>query len=498
MNKLKISFLLLCVLPFLEGCSLDAKNPPISVPPFIQEEDNQKIFTDYPWTKKENVGFILYDLDTNKVVKQHNRNQTFIPASTTKIFTAAAALKLLGKKHRFKTILAHDGRLSNGILNGNLYLKGDGDPWLTLDQLSEMMLALKKAGIKKINGNFLYDESKFAKKNIIDESMDEDASYNSGLSALSLESNYVWAYWDKGRNKKPLEVFLVPTLPVNGVKEGIYSKKENIETEFHEQGGKEIWTVSPERSISGLKRLPVKNAGLYTAMVFRKLAGIHSIELPLPERGILPFFHEVITVNESKDLIETVKHLLTFSDNIMTEHLLLNIAAESGIKNADMESASQYLEKYFIRTPGNISWKNFHLKNGSGLTSENKISPEQMLGALLHGKNLENDNIYFEQLLPVSGWSYTMQSRLNDPSSAFRVRAKVGAIYYAMALTGYIQAKSGTHYAFAFFITDEKLRAAYEKNPNKRQKIHQNAAHFWTAQNKNFMDEILHGWVENY
>ena len=106
--------------------------------------------------------FSLLDSNSGEELFTSNKNSTISPASGLKLLTGAAALATLGKDYRFKTNLYYDGTLSNGVLNGNLYFQGSGDPTLKYYDLQTFAGYLKYIGIKHINGYVFGDDSRFS------------------------------------------------------------------------------------------------------------------------------------------------------------------------------------------------------------------------------------------------------------------------------------------------------------------------------------------------
>ena len=85
---------------------------------------------------------------TGEVIYQANSDRKVTPASTLKLLTSAAALETLGEEYRFKTDLLTDGHIEKGVLNGNLYLRGQGDPTLLKKDLDQFAVTLSKLGVK--------------------------------------------------------------------------------------------------------------------------------------------------------------------------------------------------------------------------------------------------------------------------------------------------------------------------------------------------------------
>jgi D-alanyl-D-alanine carboxypeptidase/D-alanyl-D-alanine-endopeptidase (penicillin-binding protein 4) len=83
----------------------------------------------------EDVGYLLFDPVDGRTIEEHRADEPRVPASTTKVMTTIAALKILGEDYHFQTSLLTSGEVSEGTLHGNVYLRGGGDPTLTTDEL---------------------------------------------------------------------------------------------------------------------------------------------------------------------------------------------------------------------------------------------------------------------------------------------------------------------------------------------------------------------------
>ncbi|MCP4137022.1 MAG: hypothetical protein GY754_39000 [bacterium] len=470
----------------------------------------------------ENIGYIVYDMEKKIVVRKHNNHKVFIPASTTKIPTTVAALNLLGSNFRFKTYLGHTGKIKHGVIKGDLYLKGGGDPLLTVADLQNIINTLKKRGVHKIDGRFFYDESGLLTVKMIDDDMDEDVSYNSGLSALSLDYNTIFAHWEpnkkylKGKIKKKIlkkdgkkgdknlvkmDIFLTPDLPINKIAQSGKELKENIKFAYKSQGGLDSWQLSPEIDKKGRGRLPVKDAGLYTALMFAKICRMNDIIISKPGEGIMPDNHTIVHTHHSRPLKELIDTTLTYSNNLMAELIYLQTAKHLTGKVLNFEESGYALSSYFASHLKQINWDGFYLKNGSGLTSKNRMSPEQLLAILLFAESktyaepgVEYPKSYLSYL-PISGWKWSLMRRLNYPNSAFHVWAKTGGINYAISLAGYFFTKSNKKMAFVFFVSHFNRRDKFDRNPERRGKKAMKGVYYWGYKSKKTMDTIITRWI---
>ena len=105
------------------------------------------------------MGYFLYDPAIQTVLERQGENMAFIPASTTKVITTVAALRILGPSYRFKTTLAITGKVKDNVLYGNVILKGEGDPLLSMSDLMAFAKTLAQYSVREVKGRFYYDET---------------------------------------------------------------------------------------------------------------------------------------------------------------------------------------------------------------------------------------------------------------------------------------------------------------------------------------------------
>ncbi len=445
----------------------------------------------------ENIGYMLYDLDRKTVVRSHNRARPFIPASTTKVPATVFALNVLGPEYRFKTYLKYRGSITNGVLNGDLFLKGTGDPLLTVSDLMGMIDRMKEKGITAVTGHLYYDESALSSSSSIDPDMEPDVSFNSGVSALSLDYNTIMAEWKRDRKSNAMEIYLTPSLPMN--RTGISREKlrENIKFTYQDLGGSESWLLSPDENRDGNERLPVKKPALYTAQMFAKLCAMRGISIQgRSESGVMPGGASDIVTHRGQRLADIVDLTLTYSINLMTELMVLTAARERSGKALKLDGAAQELSAYFAGRFDKIKWKDCRLVNSSGLTPKNRITPEQMMAILIYADAQDYQGKKYRSFLPTSGWEWSLMNRFGDPKTAFHVWAKTGTINYALALAGYLYTKAHRNMAFVIYISDITARQLYDSNPDQRSKESMARVHAWLNSNKKVMDSIVRGWIE--
>ena len=444
---------------------------------------------------------MLYDPKSHEVLDEHNRDRPFIPASTAKVPSILSSLEILGEDFRYPTILARTGVIQDGVLKGDLYLKGSGDPLLRVRDLESMIDRLVDEGLRKVEGRFYFDDTLLPRLSMLDETMEIDGAYNAGLSALSLEYNATMAYWPK-KNRTDREAFLVPDLPIHSLRLSEKEAKDGILFDFAMKDGVESWTLHPDESTydftSAYTRLPVRDAGLYTAYFFRLLLSQRGIDLPVPVRKRLPDGAAILALHRGLTALELARIAIEYSNNLMTELLYLTAQRKSAGRFIDYPEASERIREYYRSRIPDLPWKDFYMANGSGLSSRTGITPEQMVAIQLYSRTVHFQEGSFRDLPPLSGWDWSLQRRMNEKPYTFRLRAKTGAINYAIALTGWLVAASGRELVFAFFVNDRDLRARHEATPDNQSRDNQRAAAIWSARAKNVMDQRIQDWITGF
>ncbi len=180
---------------FLLFAALQAQTPP-PVNRFLQA----------PFMKGATFSLVITDVQSGNTVYQYDADREVTPASVLKLVTTAAALELLGEDYRFPTSLEYDGEIAGGILNGNLYIKGSGDPTLGSEHtaadrssytpsqntfIPAWIAALKKAGIQAVNGSVIADESLLDTEGLAPKWVNEDMGnyYGAGSYGLNVFDN---------------------------------------------------------------------------------------------------------------------------------------------------------------------------------------------------------------------------------------------------------------------------------------------------------------------
>lgn len=455
MKKL-IYYTSILILLFITSCSKDKSYPDIAIQ--LHQSDKSEITT----LSTDECGYLIYDPEQNKTIKAFNMQKPFIPASVTKLYTTVLSLEMLNPEYRFQTELLYTGKINNGIMEGSLFLRGGGDPELSIHDLINIILEMKSRGIKSVKGQFIYDIRLFDSRDTLNKNMAINARYNPGFSPLNLNGNITYALKKRDEKGELTGCELIPAVPSNraylydGPDVLLYARYSHV-------NDVETWGLPSHGRWENRFQLPVKNTGLFTASVFRELCSIHGIAIPAPERGAVIPGAKKITVHKSRVISHIIRDMLCSSDNLTSE--ITGTLASKELSNRN-ENNPPGVEIFFRRSFPSISWEEFRMDNYSGLTDTNRATPEQTVAMLIYLSRFEQQSKEQKRLLPLSGLDGTMKSKLDVPGTAFRIYAKTGSIYYASALAGDFIAATGKKYLFAVFIDNKVKRRQYSDAGN--------------------------------
>lgn len=414
----------------------------------LQKEISQ-ILRD-PKLQGTSLGVLVVDTQ-GKHIFSHQAEQTFIPASNTKIFTMMSALKHLGPHYHYETTLHSDNPIdAKGLLKGNLYIKGSGDPSLRSEELWRIVQDLVGLGLRRVTGRIVFDDSFFDRQYFGDGWKDHShhryRPYVAGVGALSLNYN-------------TLAIHLRPSAKVGGkatamiepssyyikkivhqVKTTAARGKTNIKIKVLAKGNRDEVHLSGEiaqdaPAFSLWRR--VSDPGWYTAFTFAELLYRAKIRVNRwPTRGTVPQKAALLLKHNSPSLSILLQAVGKQSSNFTAEQILKTLAA------VQKESPGTWAKGLAIvaedlRSIG-ISTDTYTMKNGSGLGRSNRFSPKQITRVLLQQlQDLDGWAEYFVTQ-PIAARDGTLRTRMKKTPAAGRLRAKTGTIDGVSSLSGYV------------------------------------------------------------
>jgi len=455
------------------------------------------------------VGYVLFDTEKTEIRLAHNHDKLFIPASTAKVPTTVAALEILGESYQPKTEILISGPLQAGVLKGDLYLRGGGNPFLETKDLMFLAAELKRRGVRRVQGRFFFDQSFFTHYEQINAQQPQTVSYNPGVSPLSVNFNRIGFRFAKNfktskagphalqhSDDRSLRINWVRLQKVPG-RFGIqFARKAGTPHKPTQNRPFEHWTWTANAASAGTRWLPVRFPGPMTAKLFQRLAKEKGITLPEPTEGRVPFAAQLLAVHSGESVREISRKVLKYSNNMAAETLGLTASRIVSGRVVTQKQSADVLSRWFKIVLPETPWKGFDLDNHSGLSSQSFVSPMQM-ASILHYANLRRygGESYFE-ILPELKWlAWENKQRKNKPP-VLNIRAKTGTMGYGRALSGYLMAQSGKRYGFAIFTTDRPAREKLDRTMSLLIPTMPRKAQAWLKRARQLERALLRKWTD--
>lgn len=478
--------LLLCAVSYwMVGRSPGADvipDPPSSPPPVVSEAVKARLdaLLDDPRLAQVQLGVEVRDCEADQAVYARQPDLLLNPASNLKLLTTAVALDTLGPAFRFKTDVLYDGTLTDGVLKGNLYLKGRGDPELVYEELWKLVKELQALGLRRVEGDIVADDSYFEQeRNIRGWSQEveegDTQAYNPPLGALSVSFNTVALLVRPGeRVGAPASIGMeTPTRYValdNRVTTGKPRASLSVSFQRRREGSQEILQADG-RIPSSLryKRYyrTITDPPAFAVSLFRELLEKEGVQVVGGERvGVAPESASFLHAAYSSSLDMLMKYMNKLSSNFIAEHALKAVGAKvyglPGTTENGLNVARTYLSK------AGLPWESAVLMNGSGLSLETRVSTHQFATLLCHAKKDFVSGAELIASLPISGIDGTLRNRMKDTPAQGRVRAKTGSVRGVFGFSGYVETLSGKTLAFSFLVNDitrelGKVRATQDR-----------------------------------
>lgn len=377
------------------------------------------------------------------------------PASVMKLVTTLAGLEVLGPTYSWHTDVHLLGPLEGGVLHGDLLLKGRGDPYLVLEEFWQMLRALRRQGVQRIDGDLLLDLSHYAPSNHDPAAFDGQGSraYNVGPSALLVNFQAIRFHFVPSASGVIVRTDPeLPNLKINNrLTQGSGScaaYQRGIQFDLVGNANEVNLSGAYPRHCGEYTMLrtaldPARYAhGLFTAL-WRELGGEFAGGV---RQVVAPQDNPPFLVWSSRPLAEVIRAINKQSNNVMTRQLLLTLAAERIGTPATVADGQRVILDY-LQGIG-IDPTGIEIGNGAGLARETRIAPAQLVAMLRHAATIPTMPEYIASL-SLAGLDGTMRNRLDGTAAAGRMHLKTGSLDGVAAIAGYVDAQSGRRFAVA-------------------------------------------------
>ena len=413
------------------------------------------------------------------------------PASTMKVLTTVGALNILGPHYQWQLKIFTDGSIDQGVLNGNLYLQGFGDPKFSQDDLERIALELRAMGIDKINGKLIFDRSAHDPSLLSGKTLDGQVnrSYNVFPDPLLYSLNtlkfQIGAVIEGGTPSITYQPNLANFKVVNNLKQNRNTSCGNWQEliGFHISNDEKNAPQTDEPILAtfngsiplGCDELTYPIVALPpNTMLTRgfqavwESAGGEWAAAPAGENGTVPESANQLISHQGTLLKDAIWDINNFSNNTMAKQVFLTIGLDKTGKPASLDKSALAIKQWL--SSNNLIFPELSLENGSGLSRVEAISARNLTTVLTLLQSPEASAIFLNSL-PVPGKDGTMKNRLNAYLTKYdrfqskpEAHIKTGSLSDVKAISGFVKSRSGNLYAISSFINHE--------NANKGQDAH--------------------------
>jgi serine-type D-Ala-D-Ala carboxypeptidase/endopeptidase (penicillin-binding protein 4) len=415
-----------------------------------------------------------------------NAGKPMMPASTMKLVTTYAGLSLLGPDYRWRTTAYSEGELdANGILHGNLYIQGTGDPKLVPEELIDLVQKIHKAGIVGIDGAIVLDKRFFDPSTRDLPAFDDDASapYNVGPDPL------LYAF-------KSLSFTLTPSADGSVSIDVLPALAQlQIDNQLRATGGPcrgDLGALNPSVTPAPNGSVTASFSGNYPVRCGDRTINIATLDHSaffaggflalwkqtggtfngVTREGPVPVSARLVATHMGPPLADVVHDINKFSNNTMARNLFLTIGAVASKPPATPEKSINTIDAFLQRSA--LPTEYLSLENGSGLSRDEHITALS-LADLLQAANSSPVAQVFVDSLPIVGVDGTMRHRLTNEPVNGNAHIKTGTLRDVRAIAGYVASADGNSYVVVSLINDPRAEAARAAHDSLLEWVYQGA-----------------------
>lgn len=410
----------------------------------------------------QSLSAVTIPLNGQGAALRYNADIPVNPASTMKLVTTYAALELLGPSYRWNTDLLTDGNVRDGVLHGNLYLRGGGDPKLNMEKLWMLLRDLRLHGVRQVTGDLILDRSYFALPTFVPFDDDGDEDHRPYLvTPDSLLVNFKAVRLITRNEGGKVSVAMDPPLGNIRLDNRVQSTKAAPCSSWPD-----IQYTPAGNQLTVTGRLPAGcSAYTYLSMLDHPHyaeAAVRSIWTELGGKingstrmGKAPGNARLLARSQSPDLAEVIRDINKFSNNTMARQLFLSIGARHRqASDSDDAAAAKRTIRSWLASKG-LNTPNLMMENGSGLSRNERITANEMASILQSAWNSPY-SAEFISSLPLAGLDGTLRRRMKNTPAAGQAHLKTGTLRDTRAIAGYTRDRNGKNWVVVAIINDPK------------------------------------------
>jgi D-alanyl-D-alanine carboxypeptidase/D-alanyl-D-alanine-endopeptidase (penicillin-binding protein 4) len=427
----------------------------------------------HPMLVPAQIGATVVDVRSGTVLWSHDADRPLNLASVTKVLTAAAALHHLGAGFRWRTSVLAEKLVTGGKVEGDLFVRGRGDPTLTLEGLRELARSVAWKGVTEVTGDIVFDGSYFDLVDVpphFDDQPKERAGYRAPIGAASLERNSITVVVVADRLGHGLaEVTLDPPLTdyvrlvdtgvatVTSGRTRVYAStrvaRDHLELRVSGQ-------ILADDGVTFVRRRIDDPARMFGEAFKLALAeqGIRVRGRKIA-RGLAPTTAVLVAERESPPLSDVLRPMAKTSDNYLAETVLKSLGAETRPPPpppatpapATWADGVHAVERYLSEQAG-VAAGTVRYENGSGLYDSTAVPAAAVAQVLVAAWRDFRVGPDLASALSTGGVDGTLRRRFRDEPLRARVRAKTGTLAQASTLAGYAGADGARPLAFVVLV----------------------------------------------
>jgi D-alanyl-D-alanine carboxypeptidase/D-alanyl-D-alanine-endopeptidase (penicillin-binding protein 4) len=405
--------------------------------------------------------------------------QTYVkrsPASVIKLFTTYASVLELGFDYRWETKFFYTGRIKQGVLVGDLYVKASGDSTLSSEHLYDIASQVRAAGISKIRGNIIIDRTLFKVSSKNNSGFDKNlySPYNAMPDAIMF-------------NKRKSKVCITPHSKRATIHKDVPDKSYKVVNKLRMVNGScrkgrswpkvRIKTNTSSRSTVYLTGKLSKRCGKRTICKVISMphrAFYYALRSKLKEMGVhmtgslklkkVPSSAKYLFSHYSEPLEQVISTIAKKSDNLMARQLMLTLGAKRyagpSTTSKSRKAIESILNRHYILEKGST-----FIANGSGLSRSAKLSAKSLANLLHHGARTYGQR--WMNTLAIAGVDGTIRRRFANSVVHGRAWMKTGTIKRVKNIAGYVEGASGRRYVVVVLVNDQYAYKYGAKLANK-------------------------------
>jgi len=411
------------------------------------------------------IAIFIQAVDGDRPVISLNGDKPMNPASLMKLVTTYAALEILKPTFRWRTVVYRDAVIENGILRGNLIVKGYGDPSFKENEFRRLLMGLRQQGLNIIEGDLIIDKSYFATRVEGYQVFDDEKwrAYNAFPSAFLVNGRNTSFRFSV--NKDEVNITQEAELPeveiVNNIqltKNGCGHWRDRFKYDVNVTNAKALVTFTGSFSSQCSEKyleLSLFDDEQYAFFMFRKLWHELGGQFKGNYRSQTEMPLQVVKLAEqgSEPLADVVRNINKWSNNVMARQVLLTIAAEQHNQPAN-ELKGMLAVKSWLMDKG-INVDQLVIENGSGLSRIERVSANslgQMLIDAYQGPTMPE----LLSSLPILSLEGTLIERLKGTPVSARAHMKTGSINNVSAIAGYVLDAKNRRNVVVMIVNDVK------------------------------------------